>query len=138
MMVPGRVASGESFEYDICYLKTLGLNYVNQLRFTDIAILEPRERNLSRFGALSNRSIVGNVYLLCPFPYVSSMKDQINSTLSLDEEIAGGASVLPYNSGLNVRLLGDRASQLRRAIFDVRRITNKIILNSGFSGIRKG
>ena len=64
------------------------------------------------------------------------MKDQINSTLSLDEEIAGGASVLPYNSGLNVRLLGDRASQLRRAIFDVIRITNKIILtpNSAESG----
>jgi urease accessory protein len=138
MIVPGRVASGESFEYDICYLKTVGLNQVNQLRFTDIAILEPRERNLSLFGVLSNRSVVGNVYLLCPVSYVRSLKDQINSTLSMDEEIAGGASVLPYNSGLIVRLLGDRASQLRKAIFNVIRITRKTILNAEFSGIRKG
>jgi urease accessory protein len=65
------------------------------------------------------------------------MKDQITSTLSMDEEIVGGASVLPYDSGFIVRLLGDRASQLRKTIFDVIRITRKTILNPEFAGIRK-
>ncbi|MGH9911928.1 MAG: urease accessory protein UreD, partial [Nitrososphaeraceae archaeon] len=59
MVVPGRVASGESFEYDICYMKAVGLNQVDQLRFTDIAILEPRKRNLSQLGILSDHTVVG-------------------------------------------------------------------------------
>ena len=138
MIVPGRVASGESFEYDICYMKTIGLNHTNQLRFTDIAILEPRVRKLSQLGVLSNRTVVGNVYLLCPVSHVKSIKDEVNSVLSQDKEVLGGASVLPYNSGLIVRLLGDSASQLRNAIFEVVRITRRTILNAEFSGIRKG
>jgi urease accessory protein len=138
MIVPGRVASGESFEYDICYMKAVGSNQADQLRFTDIAILEPRERTLSQLGVLNNRSVVGSVYLLCPTSYVKSIKDEINSNLSKNNNVMAGASILPYNSGMIVRLLGDGASAMRDAIFDVVRITRKAILNAEFSGIRKG
>lgn len=138
MVAPGRVASGESFEYDICYMKAIGLNQVDQLRFTDIAILEPRKRNLSQLGILSDHTVVGSVYLLCPSSTVKSIKEEINSTLSLNNDVIAGASILPYNSGMIVRLLGDGASALRAAIFDVVRITRKAILSAEFSGIRKG
>lgn len=138
MIVPGRVASGESFEYDICYMKAVGLNQEDQLRFTDIAILEPRKRNISQLGLLNNRSVVGSVYLLCPNSVVKPIKDEINSTLSNNSEVLAGASIMPYNSGMIIRLLGDGASALRAAIFDVVRITRKTILNAEFSGIRKG
>jgi urease accessory protein len=37
MLVPGRVGSGESFEYDICYLKTNAKNQNGNLRFIDTA-----------------------------------------------------------------------------------------------------
>ena len=89
-------------------------------------------------GLLSNRSVVGNVYLLCPTAVVKSVKDEINSTLSKNDDVLAGGSVMPYNSGIIVRLLGDGASALRAAIFDVVRITRKAILNAEFSGIRKG
>ena len=44
MIVPGRVASGESFEYDICYMKALARNQNHMLRFIDVAVLEPKKR----------------------------------------------------------------------------------------------
>ncbi|MGH9965554.1 MAG: urease accessory protein UreD [Nitrososphaeraceae archaeon] len=138
MVVPGRVASGESFEYDICYMKAVGLNQVDQLRFTDIAILEPRKRNLSQLGILSDHTVVGSVYLLCPTSAVKSIKEEINSTLSLNSDVMAGASIMPYNSGMIVRMLGDGASALRAAIFETVRIIRKAILNAEFSGIRKG
>src|ERR671920_658858 len=46
ILVPGRVGSGESFEYDICYLKTSAKNQNGDLRFIDIALLEPKKRNI--------------------------------------------------------------------------------------------
>lgn len=138
MIVPGRVASGESFEYDICYMKAVGSNQNGQLRFSDIAILEPKKRDISQLGVLNNRSVVGSVYLLCPSPVVKSIRDDINSTLTSNSIVLAGASVMPYNSGMIVRLLGDGASALRAAIFDIVRISRKYILNAEFSGIRKG
>lgn len=138
MIVPGRVASGESFEYDICYMKAVGSNQAGQLRFTDIAILEPKERDINQLGVLNNRSVVGSVYLLCPTPVVKPIINEINSTLTSNNDVLAGASVMPYSSGMIVRLLGDGASALRAAIFDIIRISRKSILNAEFSGIRKG
>lgn len=138
MIVPGRVASGESFEYDICYVKAVGSNQAGQLRFTDIAILEPKERDINQLGVLNNRSVVGSVYLLCPSRVVKPIINEINSTLTSNNDVLAGASVMPYSSGMIVRLLGDGASALRAAIFDIIRISRKSILNAEFSGIRKG
>ena len=67
-----------------------------------------------------------------------SIKDEINSTLSNNNDVLAGASILPYSSGMIIRLLGDGASALRAVIFEVIRVTRKTILNAGFSGIRKG
>jgi urease accessory protein len=53
-------------------------------------------------------------------------------------KISGGATVLPYNSGVLVRMLGSVAGDLRTAIYEVIKITRKIILNASFSGVRKG
>lgn len=138
MIVPGRVASGESFEYDICYMKAVGSNQAGQLRFTDIAILEPKERDINQLGVLNNRTVVGSVYLLCPSSVVKPIINEINSTLTSNNDVLAGASVMPYSSGMIVRLLGDGASALRAAIFDIIRISRKSILNAEFSGIRKG
>jgi urease accessory protein len=119
-------------------MKAVGSNQNGQLRFSDIAILEPKKRDISQLGVLDNRSVVGSVYLLCPSPVVKSIRDEINSTLASNSDVLAGASVMPYNSGMIVRLLGDGASALRAAIFDIVRISRKNILNAEFSGIRKG
>lgn len=138
MMVPGRVASGESFQYDICYMKALAKNQKDKLRFIDIAILEPKKRNLKTLGILDTFDVVGSTYILTKADYVKELKDEINSGLHNFAHISGGASILPYNSGVIVRMLGNVASDLRYAIYEIIKITRRIILNASFSGIRKG
>jgi hypothetical protein len=69
---------------------------------------------------------------------VKPIINEINSTLTSNNDVLAGASVMPYSSGMIVRLLGDGASALRAAIFDIIRISRKSILNAEFSGIRKG
>ncbi|HYZ59373.1 MAG TPA: urease accessory protein UreD, partial [Nitrososphaeraceae archaeon] len=87
---------------------------------------------------LNDRSVIGSVYLLCPSSVVKPIINEINSTLTSNNDVLAGASVMPYSSGMIVRLLGDGASALRAAIFDIIRISRKSILNAEFSGIRKG
>jgi urease accessory protein len=138
IIVPGRVASGESFQYDICYMKALAKNQKDTLRFIDIAILEPKKRNLNTIGILGTFDVVGSTYILAKTDYVKELKDEINSGLQKFTHFSGGASILPYNSGVIVRMLGNVASDLRNAIYEIIKITRKIILNASFSGMRKG
>ena len=138
MIVPGRVASGESFQYDICYMKALAKNQKDTLRFIDIAILEPKKRNLNAVGILGTFDVVGSTYILTKADYVKELKDEINSGLQKFAHFSGGASIMPYNSGVIVRMLGNVASDLRNAIYEIIKITRRIILNASFSGMRKG
>jgi urease accessory protein len=138
MIVPGRVASGESFEYDICYMKALAKNQNNLLRFIDVAVLEPKKRSLNILGILGNFSVVGNMYILTKTKYISELVTEVNSALQKFSNISGGATILPHNSGILIRILGEVAHDIRLAMYEIIRITRKIILNASFSGIRKG
>src|ERR671923_2491795 len=95
-ITPGRVASGEHFDYDICYMKAIARDHNDGLKFTDVAMLEHKKSDIKVFGVLSS------------------------------------------NSGVGIRMLGNTASDLRYAIYEVVRIARRIILDAPFSGIRKG
>lgn len=138
ILVPGRVGSGESFEYDICYLKASAKNQNGDLRFIDIALLEPKKRDIKDFGILEGFDVIGTVYILTEEKYVRRLNDQINSTIESLPKIYGGATILPNNSGVMVRLLGPFANDIRDIIYEIVRISRKAILNAEFSRIRKG
>jgi urease accessory protein len=138
LLVPGRVASGESFDYDICYLKTIAKNQDGELRFIDIAILEPKKRILKNSGILENFDVVGTVYILAPANHIKELNSLINSMIESYPKVYGGATILPNSSGVMVRLLGPFASDVRDVIIEVTRITRKEILDAAFSRIRKG
>jgi urease accessory protein len=138
LLVPGRVASGESFDYDICYLKTIAKNQDGELRFIDIAILEPKKRILKNSGILENFDVVGTVYILAPANHIKESNSLINSMIESYPKVYGGATILPNSSGVMVRLLGPFASDVRDVIIEVARIIRKEILHAPFSRIRKG
>jgi urease accessory protein len=138
LIVPGRVASGESFEYDICYMKALARNQNHMLRFIDVAVLEPKKRSLKTLGILDNFDIVGNMYILTKTKYVAELSRDINSVLQKFSRISGGATILPHDSGVIIRILGEVANDLKTAMYEIIKVTRRIILNASFSGVRKG
>jgi urease accessory protein len=137
MLVPGRVASGESFEYDICYIKTIAKDNVEKLRFIDIMKLEPKKENLESFGIMNNFEIIANVYILCEEKYVSHLKEKINKKMKNKNKIYGGTSSFPNNNGAVVRILGNTTKDVKKIIFDILSISRQTILGASFSGIRK-
>ncbi len=138
MLAPGRVASDESLEYEICYIKTTAINHENKLRFTDMVKLEPKKENLRLEGILGKFDVVGTTYIITREYYVEDLKGEINSMLGEHEgEIVGGASILHDKKGVIVRILGKRSAEVRNAILEIVRISRKQILGAPFSPIRK-
>jgi urease accessory protein len=137
MLIPGRVASGESFQYDICYIKTIAKDNAEKMRFIDIMKLEPKKENLESFGIMNNFEVIANVYILCNEKYQSDMKDKINTTMKNKNKIYGGTSSFPDNNGLVARILGNTTNDVKNIIFEILAISRQTILGASFSGIRK-
>jgi urease accessory protein len=137
MLAPGRVASGESFEYDIVYMATHAENQKGESKFTDVFILEPKKSSLKVPGVLGEHSLVGSLYILTKPNYAKQLINEINSCLHKVPQVRGGATLLPYNSGVMVRLLGDIADDLKSVIYEIVNIARKTIIGASFSGIRK-
>jgi urease accessory protein len=46
MLTPGRVAMDESFEYDICEMKVKAFDQFDNIRFIDVAKIEPKKESI--------------------------------------------------------------------------------------------
>src|ERR671921_124910 len=137
IITPGRVASGEHFDYDICYMKAIAKDHSGGLKFTDVAMLEPKKRDMKMFGVLSNHDVIGNMYIITK-TNPQEINTRVNTALKSISNVYAGATILPTNSGVGIRMLGNTASDVRSVIYEVIRIVRRIILDAPFSGIRKG
>ncbi|HEX7818082.1 MAG TPA: urease accessory protein UreD, partial [Nitrososphaeraceae archaeon] len=110
MIVPGRVESGEAFEYDICYIKTIAQTHLRKSRFVDIMKLEPKKEDLIVEGILGKFQVVGTVYIITRELYVKGLKHEIIEKINeYEDNISGGVSILPTRQGIVVRILGNTA-----------------------------
>jgi urease accessory protein len=138
MLVPGRVARGESFEYDICYIRTRARNQLGKPRFVDMIKLEPKKEDLRLEEIMGTFDVVGTMYIITRPLYIKDLQREINLKINeLQEIIAGGASAFPNKQGVIVRMLGKTAGEVRNMIFEVIRISRRQIIGASFSGIRK-
>lgn len=139
VIVPGRVASGEAFEYDICYIKTVRKNQLGRIRFIDTLKLEPRTENFAK-NNFGNLHVVGTVYIITKENFVNDLHHEIAEKIRILEakgKLTGGVSILPARQGVIARILGHSSEDVKKIIFEVVGIARKQIIGASFSGIRK-
>jgi urease accessory protein len=120
VIVPGRVASGEAFEYDICYIKTVGKNHLGRARFMDTVKLEPKNENPKAEGILGNLKVIGTIYIVTKESYTNALQYEISEKIKVLEikgKISCGTSILPARQGIIVRILGNSAEDVKKIIF---------------------
>jgi len=137
IIVPGRVAMGELFSYDLCYLKTIGQNTEKNIKFIDNCMLKPKNQNMNTLGMFSNHTVLASVYILTKNENVLILNKKINSIIKNNDEVSGGSTILPNNSGLVVRLMCNSSEIIKTEIYDIVRIVRKEILDAEFTDIRK-
>lgn len=139
IIVPGRIASGEVFEYDICYVKTIGKNHLGKTRFIDTVKLEPNNEDFLHC-MLWHFKVIGTIYIVTKESHVKDLQDEIYKQIKHEEatgKISVGTSVLPDRQGIIVRILGNSAEDVKKVIFEMLRTARKQIIGASFSGIRK-
>ena len=137
IIVPGRVAMGELFSYDLCYLKTIGQNIEKNIKFVDNCMLKPKNQNMNTLGMFCYHTVLASVYILTKNENALILNKKINSIIKNNDEVSGGSTILPNNSGLVVRLMCNSSEIIKTEIYDIVRIVRKEILDAEFTGIRK-
>jgi urease accessory protein len=104
----GRTASGENFDFDICFLKLAARDSKGRILFADAAKLEPGKEELARlFGG---KTIWSMIYIITPD--FGSVNTQV-STMIKNSSMLAGCSILPHDCGLLIRMLDDSIDKIR-------------------------
>ena len=137
VLTPGRTAMNESFDYDICYLRTYCKNQNDKFRCLENMKIEPKKYDMKTKGVLGKYNIVGTVYVLTKKDKIQKLDEIINEKIEKSELITSGTSILPNESGIIVKILGNNTEDIFEKIYDIVKITRKEILNAEFTKLRK-
>lgn len=137
VLTPGRVAMNESFEYDICYLRMHCTNQDNKIRFLENTKIEPKKQTVKDFGILGEYDTVGTVYILTRKENVIELENIINQAIKNPDKVSIGTSITPDESGIIIRILGNKTEDIFDVIFKILEISRKNILGASFSKTRK-
>lgn len=134
IVTPGRIAMGELFEYDLCYLNMRVTNQENYLRLLDVTNLDPKNK-LETFGVLGDNRIFGSIYILTR-KNVKKIHEKIKETIS-KSRVSSGVSIIKDDSGLIVRILGDETDTIKDVILEIVKCVREICIGFSISDIRK-
>ena len=129
-IVPGRVAMGELFDYDVCCLKTLCYDDKQEMKFHDNCILEPKKQRMNSLGIFGNKTAHSMMYVVTKQECIEELYETINQLFKDNDEIIGGASILPNNSGLSVRVLSNSSELNKITVYNIAQIVRKQIIHN--------
>jgi urease accessory protein len=116
VVVPGRLARDELFAFERLHTGVAARRGEQEL-FADAVRLDGGD-HLSGPGLFGEFRVVGTFYVVAPdYDEVATLADALHEQVQPggdedDPAAVGGASVLPRESGVAVRVLGDRASDV--------------------------
>ena len=125
-IVPGRIAMGEMFDFDICYLKTQG-KINNQTKFRDSSLLSPKNQKIQSLTMFDDKTILTSLYLLTKKDVVKT-QSLITEMFSHTQNMSAGCSMLPNDSGLSIRILGNSSEDQKTIIHEILQIIRHEIL----------
>ena len=104
VVVPGRLARDEAFEFERAYTR-LQARDPDGLLFEDATDLHPAERDPRRPGVMGDYDVLGTLYVVG-----DAASDPLHERVAEATTARAGATALPNDAGVMVRALGDRAA----------------------------
>jgi len=116
IVVPGRLARGESFDFERYYART-EIRGPDGLLAADATHLQPDEQSPQAAGVLGEKSVYGTVFVVAPAADEDTLSDAIHERVTATgQSVDAGATTLPNGAGVVVRALGERTEPVQTAL----------------------
>ena len=117
--------------------KKIGDQLKKEGKFIKEKVTGPAKQRLKNFGILGEYRIVGTVYILTRKEDVIELENTINKNIVNLDGLSVGTSILPDESGIVIRILGNKTNDISNVIFKILELSRKKILGASISKIRK-
>lgn len=114
VVVPGRLARGERFDFERYYSGVRGVAD-ERLLFEDTTHLAPAATDPSVPGVLGEFAVYGTAFVVAPDRDTTAMSDTLHEVVA-NRTARAGATELPNDAGVAVRVLGDRAETVQATL----------------------
>jgi urease accessory protein len=122
----GRTASGEKFDFDVCFLRMTTRDHKGKVHFADVCNIEPDGK---RFELLfGSKTIWSTIYIITAHQQ-QSIDREINAAIK-DRSMLAGCSSLPHDCGLFVRILDNSIDKVMDLTDMVIRITRNYTIKA--------
>jgi urease accessory protein len=116
VIVPGRLARGERFDFER-YYSVVRADGPDGLLFEDTTHLTPSESDPSRPGVLGEFTVYGTTFVLAPDHDTAAMSDDLHAVVA-GRSARAAASELPNAAGVAIRALGDRTETVQATLHE--------------------
>jgi urease accessory protein len=105
----GRIASGEKFDFDLCFLRT-SAHRNGKILFSDVMKLSHKDKT-SLESLFGGKYVFSTIYIIGSTIEIERIVDELNLATE-NTSLLAGCSSLPHDSGVIVRILADSVSEI--------------------------
>ena len=125
VLVGGRIARGERWQFQLYRAETHGESLDGQLLFRDALRLAPCDAPLARAGAFADFTVLGTAYLIGFHQPWDEVVEALDPMLRGAADVLAGVTALPAGVGVLVRILGRQTAPVLAALERVRARTRQ-------------
>jgi urease accessory protein len=114
LVVPGRLARGEAFEFERYYARTR-LRSEGRLLAADDTHVRPDAADPQVPGVLGDNRVFGHLYVVAPGTDGAGLSDVVHRAVT-DGRATAGATPLPNDAGLLIRATGETTDPVREQL----------------------
>jgi urease accessory protein len=137
-VLPGRVAHGESHEYDIYWSETQVVGEDGELLFSDVLRLIPGRQDVHSLATLGSFDVVATVYFITHLVSPERLTAILRSAVSEVPVCAAGVSKLPSGCGVGLRVLAPTSRAAQAAVRCSWDAARRILVGAPAPNLRKG
>ncbi|MES3516150.1 MAG: urease accessory protein UreD [Natronomonas sp.] len=115
VLVPDGLTDHEPFTFDH-YHSRFEARIDGELVCADTVDIEPAKRDPRNPATVGEYGVVGTLYVLAPAEDAGALADRLHERVAAADAVRGGASTLSAESGVAVRVLGHRSTDVVEAI----------------------
>jgi urease accessory protein len=136
-LLPGRVAHGEQHAYALFWSTTEACSTDGTLLFSDMLRFEPATTALNTPGRLGSHAVLATLYIVTRRHDARSLADHLHATMAMQPDIIAGASTLPNDSGVAMRILGPTSRAVGAALHAAWHAARLVVLGAPAPDRRK-
>lgn len=137
VIVPGRIARGEEFQFKLYQSEITAKNSAGDLLFRDRVIIDSENIDLGKQGPMGGYKILGNFYLIAPDKDYEKIIEIIRGIKTGSDDVVGGITLLPNNSGILFRVLGTNTKSVNEMILKAWNELRQNVLGAEAPNLRK-